>query len=74
VCLAVPARVLSIEDHVATVDLGRLTIPVDASLVPDLQVGEHVLVHAGFAIQRLDAARAAMIHAILDRGPDGITP
>jgi hydrogenase expression/formation protein HypC len=73
-CLAVPAMVTSVEGHLATVDLGRITITIDASLLPDLRAGEHVLVHAGFAIQRLDAGRASMIHAVLDRGARGITP
>jgi len=53
-CVAVPARVTSIKGKVATVDFGGgITREVNIVFV-DAEVGEHVLVHAGFAITTID--------------------
>ena len=52
-CIAVPAEVIEIrEDNIGLVDYGDLRQEVRLDLV-DVQVGEFVLVHVGFAIQRL---------------------
>jgi hydrogenase expression/formation protein HypC len=52
-CVAVPAEVLEIkEGNIGLVDYGELTQEVRLDLV-DVKVGEFVLVHVGFAIQRL---------------------
>jgi hydrogenase expression/formation protein HypC len=69
-CLAVPGRILSIdEDQVANVDFGGIERPVNVSLV-DVQVGDYVIVHAGYAIQVLaeeDALRSLeMFRQILE--------
>ncbi len=53
-CLAIPAKILSKKMNVATVDFGdNVTREVDVSLV-NANVGDYVLVHAGFAIEILD--------------------
>lgn len=57
-CLAVPAKVVRIDGQRATVELGGLTREANTTLVPSLQVGDYVLLHAGFAIQVLDQAEA----------------
>lgn len=52
-CIAVPAEILEIRDgNVALVDYGDLQQEIRIDLV-DVKVGEFVLVHVGFAIQRL---------------------
>ncbi|MDD1685952.1 HypC/HybG/HupF family hydrogenase formation chaperone [Methanoregula sp.] len=52
-CVAVPAEVLEIkEGNIGLVDYGELKQEVRLDLV-DVKVGEFVLVHVGFAIQRL---------------------
>lgn len=52
-CLAVPGKILSIDDdQVAQVDFGGVKRPVNVSLV-DVAVGDYVIVHAGYAIQVL---------------------
>jgi len=56
-CLAVPALVLEKEGNIGKVDFGGSLREVDLSLV-DAKVGDYVIVHAGFAIQRLDAEEA----------------
>ncbi len=53
-CLAIPAKVLSISGTNAKVDFGGNTIrEVDVSLV-NAKVGDYILVHAGYAIQVLN--------------------
>lgn len=54
-CLAIPARVESLdEDRLATVDILGVRRQVAVDLVPKVQVGDFVLVHAGFAIEVVD--------------------
>ena len=56
-CLAVPGRVESVHEvdgqTMAQVDFGGLRKEVCLDYIPDAQVDEYVIVHVGFAIQRL---------------------
>ena len=52
-CLAVPAKVIEINNNLAKVDYGGVTREIDISLV-ETKLGEYVIVHAGFAIQTID--------------------
>jgi hydrogenase expression/formation protein HypC len=53
-CLAIPARVMSVKGEKAQVDFGEGVLrDVNVTLV-DAKVGEYVLVHAGYAIQKMD--------------------
>lgn len=57
-CLAIPAKILSLEGTKAHVDFGQgVSREVNASLV-EVKVGEYVLVHAGYAIQVLEEKEA----------------
>ena len=53
-CLAVPARVIEMEGRKARVDVLGNVRPADLALLDEVKVGDYVLVHAGFAIQRLE--------------------
>ena len=70
-CLAVPGRILSIAEVDGTVmaeaDFGGVRKNVCLQYVPDVQVGEYVVVHVGFAIQRLDEASAQSTLANFER-------
>lgn len=57
-CLAVPVKVLKLEGQKATIELGGLVRQASIMLVPDTRVGDYVLLHAGFVIQKLDKKRA----------------
>lgn len=61
-CLAVPGRVVSVSERdgtrMAEVDFGGVRKEVCLAYVPDVGTGEYVIVHVGFAIQRLDEASA----------------
>ncbi len=66
-CLAVPAKVVSIDGETALVELGGLTRQARTMLVPNVKVGDYVLLHAGFAIQTLDEAAAQETLELLAR-------
>ena len=57
-CLGIPGKVVEIEKNVAKVDLGGLLRDVSLDLCPDVSVGEYVLIHTGFAIQKVDEEEA----------------
>jgi len=61
-CLAVPGRVVSIAEVdqtlMAEVDFGTIRKQVCLEYIPDVKVDEYVVVHVGFAIQRLDEKSA----------------
>ncbi|MCX7836161.1 MAG: HypC/HybG/HupF family hydrogenase formation chaperone [bacterium] len=60
-CLAIPGLVQRIQNGIAIVDFGGLTREIALDLVPDTQVGDYILAHAGFAIQKLDTQEAEEI-------------
>ena len=70
-CLAVPGRISSIHDHDGTrmsvVDFGGIKKDVCLQYVPDAKIGEYVVVHVGFAIQRLDEESANQTLAEFER-------
>lgn len=58
-CLAVPSKVISIDNLLATVDVMGARRDVSIILLPEeARIGDYVLVHAGFAIQKIDEAAA----------------
>ncbi|WP_299436178.1 HypC/HybG/HupF family hydrogenase formation chaperone [uncultured Rhodospira sp.] len=58
-CLAVPARVVELlPENMARVDAGGATKEVSVALVDDLEVGDYVLLHVGFALSRLKPEEA----------------
>jgi len=61
-CLGVPGKVLEVRQEqgtrMATVDFGGVTKKVCLAYVPDVDVGDYTIVHAGFAITKLDEASA----------------
>ena len=52
-CLAVPAKIIGLEGSRATVEVPGNRFQADVTMV-DVSVGDYVLVHAGFAIERYD--------------------
>ena len=57
-CLAIPSKVISIENGMATIDVDGVQRSASMMLLEDAAVGDYVIVHAGFAIQKLDEAAA----------------
>lgn len=65
-CLAVPGRVLSIAGddpimRVGRVDFGGIVKEINLAYVPEAKVGDHVLVHVGFAITVIDETEAERV-------------
>ncbi|RLE51077.1 MAG: HypC/HybG/HupF family hydrogenase formation chaperone [Candidatus Methanomethylicota archaeon] len=61
-CLAVPAKIISINGDVAKVDFGGVKRDIIISLIEEeLKPGDYVMVHAGFAIQKIDEKTALSI-------------
>jgi hydrogenase expression/formation protein HypC len=61
-CLAIPGKVLEINTEnmmrMSQVDFGGITREISLAYLPDVQAGDYVIVHAGFAISRLDEEEA----------------
>ncbi|MBF0147512.1 MAG: HypC/HybG/HupF family hydrogenase formation chaperone [Magnetococcales bacterium] len=58
-CLAVPMKIIALhEDGTGTVALDGIRIKVGLMLVEHPRIGDHVLIHAGYAIEKLDTTEA----------------
>lgn len=58
-CLAIPARVVEMPDaDTAIVDLGGVRKDVSLALIEGVAVGDYVIVHVGFALNKLDPEEA----------------
>ena len=57
-CLAIPMKILEIEENLAVAEISGVKYKANIDLVPDVQIGEYIIVHAGFAIQKLDEDEA----------------
>ena len=64
-CLAIPARVVELrEGDQAIIDLGGVRKDVSLALVEGIVPGDYVIVHVGYALQKLDPAEAAKTLAL----------
>lgn len=64
-CLAIPARVIErLEGDDAVVELDGVRKTISLALVDDVEVGDYVIVHVGFALSRLDPEEAAQTLAL----------
>jgi hydrogenase expression/formation protein HypC len=64
-CLAVPAKLVALKETQGVADLHGNRVDISTLLVPEAKVGDWLLVHAGFAIQRLDPQTAQETFAVL---------
>ncbi len=66
-CVAVPGKIEKIEGSVATVKVGEASTTANLDLIgQELQVGDYILLHAGFAINRIDREEAEEIEAVME--------
>ena len=68
-CLGIPGEIVGITDaatNLATVDVGGVRRVINVGLVDDVEPGDWVLVHVGFAMSRIDAAEAEATLALLE--------
>jgi hydrogenase expression/formation protein HypC len=71
-CLGIPGRVVEIEKKVAKVDVGGLLREISIELCPEVSVGEYVLIHTGFAIQKVDEKEAEETLELLRKMAEGL--
>jgi hydrogenase expression/formation protein HypC len=69
-CLGVPGQIISIEPNplgitMGKVNFGGVTKEVCLAYVPDAQVDDYVIVHAGFALNKINEAEAQEVFALL---------
>ncbi|MCL5677319.1 MAG: HypC/HybG/HupF family hydrogenase formation chaperone [Firmicutes bacterium] len=68
-CLGIPGKIVEILSEqglrLGRVDFGGVTKKVCLEYVPGLQVGDYTIVHAGFAISRVDEAEASRVYTYL---------
>ncbi len=66
-CLAVPARVIALDPatDMATVALGDVTKQISLALVEDIETGDYVLVHVGYALGRISPEEAERTLALI---------
>ncbi len=65
-CLSIPVRIVSIEGEYATVSFGENSYKAGLHLLDDVQAGDYVLLHAGFAIQKIDSEEAEKTLRLID--------
>lgn len=64
-CLAIPAKIVSLDGSIAKVDMMGNERIISVDLVPEVGIGEYVLVHAGFAIGVIDDRSAKETEELL---------
>ena len=57
-CIGLPGKITRIDEHTATVNMAGIRVEAIIDLIDNPRLGEYVIVHAGFAIQRLDEEEA----------------
>ena len=57
-CLAIPAKIVSIDGTMAEADIGGLKRQISIWLTPDAKVDDYVLLHTGYAINVIDEDEA----------------
>ena len=58
-CLALPVRIVELrENELGVVDLGGVRREISLALVEDVQVGDYVIMHVGYALSKLDTEEA----------------
>jgi hydrogenase expression/formation protein HypC len=76
-CLSIPAKVISINENTAKVSVGGSIVNISLHLLDEVKPGDYVLVHSGFALQKLSEEEAIetinMINQLTDPGESGIS-
>jgi hydrogenase expression/formation protein HypC len=57
-CLSIPAKIITIEGDIANVSAGGTLFKAGLQMIEDAKVGDYILLHAGFAIQKINEKEA----------------
>jgi hydrogenase expression/formation protein HypC len=71
-CLGIPGKVLEVKPNALGMAMGKVSFggiakEVCLAYVPEAQIGDYVIVHAGFAISKLDEAEAMEVFELLNQ-------
>jgi len=70
-CLAIPAKVISIEGTMAKVAIENVEYNASLLLLENIRPGDYIMLHAGFAIEKVDADEAAETLRLLNEMGQG---
>ncbi len=73
-CLAIPAKVISVEGSSALVTIEDVEYKASLLLLDGVNPGDYVMLHAGFAIEKVDAEEAAETLRLLNEIADNSHP
>ena len=76
-CLALPCRIVAIDGDTATIDVSGMKKDISLALMDDAAVGDYVIVHVGYALNKLDpdeAEKTLKLFAELGQLPDSGEP
>ena len=74
-CLGVPMQVITIDNGLATCEIDGVKREASLMMIDDVQVGDFVLIHAGFAIEKIDEEEAQLtLKALRDALDMGLMP
>ena len=59
-CLAIPAKIIDIDGIMATVDVAGVQKAISLAMVDNVAVNDYVIVHVGYAVNRIDPEEAAL--------------
>lgn len=57
-CLGIPGKVVWVKDDTAGVDFGEVVVEAGTHIVENIKVGDYVLVHSGFILEKMDMDEA----------------
>ncbi|GBC61182.1 HypC/HybG/HupF family hydrogenase formation chap erone [Desulfonema ishimotonii] len=74
-CLAIPSKIVEVNGNTAIIDVDSVRRECSLLLLEDPQVGDYVIVHAGFAIHKIDETVAleslALLREAVERAENG---
>jgi hydrogenase expression/formation protein HypC len=74
-CLGVPMQVKTIENEMAVCEIDGVQREASLMMIDDVAVGDYVLIHAGFAIEKIDEEEARLtLQALRDALDMGLVP
>jgi len=65
-CLAIPVKLVSIEENIGWVEIGATRRRVSLILLPDAKIGDYILMHAGFAISKVEEKEVKELFDLLN--------
>jgi len=65
-CLAIPVKLISVEENIGWVEIGNTKRKINLMLLPDAKVGDYILMHAGFAISKVEEKEVKELFDLLN--------